>query len=82
MTVFERIGNYFTKNGGINSISTAILTVVPQLAVTLDPATAAVLTSAFTPEIATMLKSGGIGATMAVLIVVYRISLGIKRMGK
>ncbi|EGP07325.1 hypothetical protein CSIRO_3057 [Bradyrhizobiaceae bacterium SG-6C] len=70
---------YFTKNYGINSITTAIVPAVVQAAAIGSPDVAQTIQSSFDPATVQTIQQGGAGATMALIMISLRIVMAIAR---
>jgi hypothetical protein len=79
MTIFERLSAYFTKNGGLNTVTGTIIPVIVQVTAVVSPDLSQTIVAAFTPEVSAMLLQGGAGAVAAGVIVLARVILAVKR---
>lgn len=82
MTIFERLGSYFTKNAGLNTVTGAVIPVLVQQVAGADPALAGAISGALNVDVSTALASGGYGAAAAVAIIALRVFLGMLRAAK
>ncbi len=80
MKTTERLADYFTKNGGLNTVTGSIIPIATQVMASTDPALAAVIVSAFSPETSKLFLGGGVGAVTAGVLIVVRLYMGISRL--
>ncbi len=79
MKITERLASYFSKNGGINSVTSALAPIALQVVAATDPTLASIIVQSFTPETSQLFLKGGVGAVAAAIIVAVRTFLGWRK---